>query len=139
MERLRFALLATEGWLDGWHLRCLGHLEQVATLAAIIPAADAAHVRATHSSSMVERLSGRRVGGMSTLDFAGRLSNMPPLSTASDELAIEAVPLDFVLKLGQGRIPPPIARAAHHGLWYFEHPAPSSRANSGSSGARQIA
>jgi hypothetical protein len=121
MERLRFALFASKGWLDGWHLRCLGHLEQVATLSAIVHAANATHARAAQSSSIVKRLPGGRGGGMSTVDFARRLPNMPPFYTAPDELAITAAGLDFVLKLGQGRIPPPIARAAHHGLWYFEH------------------
>lgn len=121
MRRLRFAVLFDSDSLEGWHLLCLRHLEQVAELAGVIVTPAHANAPSRRAASSLMRAYARRVDKRSTLQVAQQFADVPKFSTVSAHASVEPAAFDFVLKLGRGSIPAGFDSAARHGVWYFEH------------------
>src|SRR5262249_51978557 len=105
------------------HLRCLDLLEQSAQLIGIIPADEGPRSPKTIGSALM-RLYARSVGRNRAVEVAKRFANVPRIHADGGGELNQAGQLDFVLKLGRGRIPSGIKLAMRLGVWCFEHETP---------------
>ena len=117
-DRLRFALVRSGSRLEPWHLCCLRHLWDCASLVGV--AEVPVESKADGPSSTLGHLRGAPQDNPAQ-EIDSRPSNAPRLNIDGGRLTPEPETLDFVLKLGRGPVPPGLRVAARYGLWCFEH------------------
>lgn len=118
--RLRYAVLLRGESIEPWHVACVGRLDGVAELAAVIVAPRDRTTSTPRRGSRLLRWYEGRVGADSTPSVAERFDHVPR-HRAESLGSIESGSFDFVLKLGPGQVPRGLEFLARHGVWYFEH------------------